>query len=488
MAQVNRRTLVRTGTLSAGVLLIAALLLIANYFGWKYNKRFDWTSSQLYSLSEKTQNVLRDLQKDVQFVVFLSPQQADVYEPTKEVLARYDAASPRVSVRFVDAERNPVEAQQLIQQYGVTSTGVVVVSGEDRRAIDSGELAELDFSSMAVTGQPEMTGYKGEQLFTSALLQLSEGRKPKILFTTGHGERSLDEQGPRGLAQAQQILGTDNFEIEEWASLGKAAVPEGTDLVVIAGPTASFVKPELDALAAWLGRGGRLLVLLDPTLGQAAGAGLVPTGLEPWLAGYGVEAGQNIVVDPTNPLPFFGPETIFIQSYGDQPVVKPLADGNLPVLLSLARSIGAGNAPGYQVTELLRTSPDGWGENNLADLQQVQRDAADLAGPVPLGVAVESGDAAAGQRATRLVVVGDSDFASNQLLEANVANSVLLSNALNWLVERETLLGIPPKKTEQVRLTLTSQEIRTTYLLALVILPGLAVAGGIATFYRRRKR
>jgi ABC-type uncharacterized transport system involved in gliding motility auxiliary subunit len=488
MAQVNRRVLVRTGTLSAAVLLVAALLLIANYFGWKYNKRFDWTGSQLYSLSEKTRNVLRELDKDAQFVVFITPQQADVYEPTKELLARYDAASPRVSVRFVDAERNPVEAQQLIQQYGVTSTGVVVVSGEDRRMIDSGELAELDFSSMQVTGQPEMTGFKGEQLFTSALLQLSEGRKPRILFTTGHGERSLDDQGPRGLAQAQQILGTDNFEIEEWASLGKAAVPEGTDLVVIAGPTASFVKPELDALTAWLGRGGRLLVLLDPTLGAAAGSGLVPTGLEPWLAGYGVQAGQNIVVDPTNPLPFFGPETIVVQDYGDQPVVKPLADGNLPVLLSLARSVGGGEAPGYQVTELARTSPEGWGENNLANLQDVRRDGSDLAGPVPLGVAVTGGDTAGGGRPVRLVVFGDSDFASNQLLEANVANSVLLSNALNWLVEREALLGIPPKKTEQVRLTLTSQEIRTIYLLALVVLPSLAVIGGIVTYTRRRKR
>jgi hypothetical protein len=485
MDQVNRRTLVRTGTLSAGVLLLAALLLIANYFGWKYNKRFDWTSSQLYSLSEKTRNVLRDLRKDVQFIVFLSPRQADVYEPTRELLARYDAASPRVSVRFVDAERNPVEAEQLIQRHGVT--GVVVVSGEDRRVIDSGELAEFDFSSMQFTGQPEMTGFKGEQLFTSALLQLSEGRKPKILFTTGHGERSLDDQGPRGLALAQQIMGTDNFEIEEWASLGKPAVPEGTDLIVIAGPTASFVKPELDALAAWLGRGGRLLVLLDPTLGQAVGSGLVPTGLDQWLAGYGVQVGRNIVVDPTNPLPFYGPETIFVQSYGDQPVVKPLADGNLPVLLRLARSVGPGNAPGYQVTEMLRTSPEGWGENNLAALQQVQQDEGDLAGPVPLGVAV-TGEAAAGQRATRLVVFGDSDFASNQFLEDQVANAMLLSNALNWLVEREALLGIPPKKTEQVRLTLTSQEIRTIYLLALVVLPGLAVVGGVATFYRRRKR
>jgi len=53
--------------------LIISLLLIVNYFGWKYYKRFDWTGSQLYSLSEKTVNVLKGLRHDVDFYVFLSP-------------------------------------------------------------------------------------------------------------------------------------------------------------------------------------------------------------------------------------------------------------------------------------------------------------------------------------------------------------------------------------------------------------------------------
>ncbi|HSN85335.1 MAG TPA: Gldg family protein, partial [Thermoanaerobaculia bacterium] len=184
MAPVNRRQLVRTGTLSAGVLLVAALAVFVNYFGWKYNQRFDWTGSQLYSLSERTQNVLKELDKDVEFLVFLPPSQRDIYEPTQEVLARYDAASTRIRVRLVDPDRNPLEAQQLIQKYGVESAGIVVVSGNDRRVIDAGELAELDYSTVQFTGQPEMKGYKGEQLFTSALLQLSEGKKPRILFTT----------------------------------------------------------------------------------------------------------------------------------------------------------------------------------------------------------------------------------------------------------------------------------------------------------------
>ena len=201
MPSVNRRQLVKTGILSAGVVLVAALCLIANYFGGKYYKRFDWTGSELYSLSEKSRNVLKGLKQDVEFIVFLSPdQQRPIYEPTSELLARYGAASQHVKVRVVDAEKNPIEAQQLVQKYGVTTTGVVVASGSDKRVIASNELAELDFSSVQMGGAPQMTGFKGEQLFTSALVQLSEGRKPTIRFTTGHGERSLDDRSPRGFA------------------------------------------------------------------------------------------------------------------------------------------------------------------------------------------------------------------------------------------------------------------------------------------------
>jgi ABC-type uncharacterized transport system involved in gliding motility auxiliary subunit len=487
MAQVNRRQLVKTGTLSAAVLLLAALLLIVNYFGWKYYKRFDWTGSELYSLSEKSRNVLKGLKKDVDFIVFIAPdQQGEIYQPTTELLARYGAASRRVHVRVVDPQRKPLEAQQLAQKYGITTTGVVVASGNDKRVIDSNDLAELDFSTLQTTGAPRMTGFKGEQLFTSAILQLSEGRKPKILFTTGHGEHSLDDQSERGFAGAQQLLGRDNFEMEEWASLGKPAVPPGTDLVVIAGPRGSFVQPELDALSAYLNNGGRMLVLLDPTPGPAAGSGLLSTGLEGWLGRYGIKVGQDIVVDPASTLPMFGPETIFAKDYGDHPATRALAEGSLPVLMSVVRSMAAGNAPGIKDTELLRTSAGGWGETDLANLDKVSRDPRDVAGPVPLGVVAESSSTAPGKRAMRLVALGDSDFAANQLLQANAPNAVLLANTLNWLVEREALLGIPPKKTEQVKLTLTQSEFRMIVLLAFA-LPVLSVVLGTAVYFRRRR-
>jgi ABC-type uncharacterized transport system involved in gliding motility auxiliary subunit len=486
---VNRRVLVKAGTLSAGVLLFAALLVIVNYLGWKYHHRFDWTASSLYTLSDKSENVIKKLKRDVEFVVFVSPEN-QLYEPVKELLAQYDAASQRVSVRIVDAEKKPVEAQQLVQQYGISSAGVVVVSGKDRRVIDVADLAEMDYSGMQMGQPPQMTGFKGEQLFTGALLQLDEGRKPKVLFTTGHGEHSLDDRDVHGFASIQDLLGPDNFQLEEWASLGKSEVPPGTDLVVIAGPTNAFLKPELDALTVYLNNGGRILAMVDPTLGQANGSGIVATGLTDWLAGYGVKLDDDIVVDPPNVLPTYSAQVFFANEYGDQAITKPLAQSRLPVLFNMARSVGkaAAAGSGLQVTELLHTSAEGWGENNLVQLEKVGKDGADVQGPVPLGVAVERRTDQNTAKKSRLVVFGDSDFATNQLVQGNPANAVLLSNSLNWLAERESLITLPPKKTEQVRLTLTSGERQALYALVCALLPGLAVVCGALVYVRRRRR
>ena len=50
----TKRQLINTSTLGVGIGLVLAIFLIANYFGWKYHKRLDWTSDKLYTLSEKS--------------------------------------------------------------------------------------------------------------------------------------------------------------------------------------------------------------------------------------------------------------------------------------------------------------------------------------------------------------------------------------------------------------------------------------------------
>ena len=69
----SRQKVLSGSLFGSGVLLAIVLFAITNYFGWKYHQRFDWTESQLYSLSENTENVLAELDRYVEVVVVMSP-------------------------------------------------------------------------------------------------------------------------------------------------------------------------------------------------------------------------------------------------------------------------------------------------------------------------------------------------------------------------------------------------------------------------------
>ncbi len=494
---------------SAGVLLVAALVGILNYFGMKYYQRLDWTSTRLYSLSEKTEGVLESLDQPLEVTLFLQPG-SSLYDPAKELLERYAAKSKQVSLRVVDPERNLVEAQRLVDRYQIQSLNVVVIDdGTDRRVIEESQLADYDYSGLQFGQSPTLSAFKGEEAFTGAILELVERRKPKVVWLTGHGEAPLEELGPEGASKLRDLLGQENLTIEPWGSLGQTEVPPGTDLVVIAGPRIAFLPPELELFDRYLDGGGRMLVLLDPEL--APGGGLVSTRLESWLGERGVRVGDDLVVDPSATVPFFGAETIFVRAVGSSPVVRALSQAGYPVILALARSVAVGEVPEGLVGQvLLETSADGWGERNLANLRGVEKDAGDLPGPVPVAVAIaprppeareldqeeldeagveeSAGDGAKAGTAPswRLAVIGDSDFLRNGQL-ASVGNPTLASNAFNWLLERENLLGIGPKKPEQARLALTPGQLSAITWLSLLGLPALAVAAGVTLHFRRRR-
>ncbi len=221
-----------------------------------------------------------------------------------------------------------------------------------------------------------------------------------------------------------------------------------------------------------------------------------------------MQVGANIVVDPGATVPLYGAETLFAGAAGAHPIVRSLEQAKVGVIVALARSVGAGRAPeGTTAQILLETTAEGWGETDLANLRAVARDGNDLTGPVPLAVAVSasSNEELAGEleeeplaeppaaksatgegAAWRLVVVGDSDFATNSLLALS-GNPTLLANAFNWLLDRQKLLGIGPKKPEQVRMTLTPGQLSGITWLVLAGLPALAIAAGVAVYYRRRR-
>lgn len=468
--------------LGLAILVGIGILGLVNWLGARHYQRFDWTSAGLYTLSGKSTEVLRGLAQPVTVTVFMT-EGSPLYAETQELLKRYQAASPLVSVETLNPERNPARAQAFLSEMGDIRLSVVFRSAEKKKVVPVDALAELDFARARMGGEPLLKAFKGEQEFTAAILTVTQERSPKVVFTKGHGERPVAGRVRDGLERFVDLLKQDNCTVGEWDSLEDQKVPDGTDLVVVAGPRTGFTFPETDALLAYLAEGGRALLLLDPEFAPGPGNRMAELGLGPVLEAWGIRLGDDIVVDPRNALPLMGPETVVARSFRSHPVTK-LLEG-LPVVFPVVRSVGLAEPlpEGVKAQVLIETSPDGWGETNLADLEtRVEKDDRDVAGPVPLAVAVEAAD----DRKTRLVVVGDADFAASGGI-ANAANLYLVTSAVNWLLERESLISIPPKSTDQVAVTLSGADIGRLSLFVLLVLPLTAIGLGIAVWLGRRR-
>jgi hypothetical protein len=488
-------------TLAISVALGLGILILVNFIGSRRYARFDWTTTGRYSLSEKTVNVLKELKTPVQVTVFMTAG-TPLYPEVDELLKRYKAKTAMLTVETLDPTRNPVRAKTFVEETGLRNLAVVFRAGDKKKIVTEDRIVEYDYSRARMGGEPSVKSFRGEQEFTSALLSVTQAKAPKVVFTSGHGERKFDAARSReGFSEVAESLKADNCTVEEWPTLGAAAVPEGADLVVVAGPRTPFTEPERDVLKKYLDAGGRVLFFLDVEFPPGASSTLSDFGLGPLLTSLGLTLDGDVVVDPKNTLPMMGAETVFAKSFRSHPVTKLLA--GMPVVFPLARSVSVSQAPlpGWKATPLAETSPDGWGETNLKDLEKTglpKKDDKDVKGPVSLAAAVEADDGSkaapgdgtkpgeAAKRKARVVVFGDADWASNAGI-ANAANRLLLSSAVNWALERESLVAIPPKSADQVAVTLTRRDVGQVAFVVLLLLPLAAVAMGVAIWFRRRK-
>jgi len=478
---------VRRGTSAVGILLAVALFLGINYLSSRHWARGDWTKTQIYSLSEQTRKILAGLKTPVRVTVFMTAD-ARLYQSVRELLSRYQDASPKIEVEYLDPRRNYARAEQLVKEFGIRQSTVVFRSGDRKKYVEEDKLADFDFAGGPMGGGAQtIKSFKGEEAFTSAILAVTEQKQPKIVFTQGHGEAALDsgERG-RGYADAKQLLERDNMTVATWSSLGKADLPADADVVVVAGPQTAWLEPETGALDKYLAGGGHALLMLDPVL-PGPGSPPADLGLKPVLDKYALKLGDDIVVDPANALPLVGAETVLANKFGTHPIVRPISAAGLPVIFPLVRSITKAEKPPEGVAEsmLVETSAEGWGETNLKGLDSgIEKGPGDTPGPVSLAVAV-GGDEKPGTKTPRLVVIGNSRFATAGYL-ANGANGVLFANAVHWLSGAEKQIGIPPKTPEQTSLSLTDSQVQKIAIASVAGLPLLAVLLGIWVWYRRR--
>ena len=440
------------------------LLVVGNWFVNRHSPQWDLTAVKRYTLADQTKRILQGLDQDVKITAFL-PQQEDSYiRGTKDLLRRYAQESRRVTVEFIDPELNPAAARQ----YGITGTTVAIFQSGERRE--------------------ETTGLT-EQDFTSALLKLTRTERKKVYFLQGHQERDPDSSEQGGYYQVAEALKRENYDVAELSLLGATGVPADAAVLVIAGPQGPLLDPERQAVAEYIDRGGKLFVLADPQ---------TDLGLRDLLDQWQVQLNSDVVVDP-------------VQFYRDAsvPVPQPVTGHRISssltaMLLPYSRSVtikqGAGSE--FVIAPLLRSTDRAWGETDLTPGAPAQPNpGVDTIGPLNFAVAIHKAPAAptfspsatpvpAEQTAPvdkgRLVVIGNSEFATNAYAGQVAGNRDFFVNSINWLAEDEDLISIRAIPNESPPILLTNQMQGLLLLTTVVFIPLAVLLTGLTVWWQRR--
>lgn len=437
-----------TAVLSVGVL---AILVVINYLGFQYHKSFDLTTEKFYTLSDQTKKIVGDLKTDVNVVRFAKTPEASF----DELLPEYHSLSSHLKYQTVDPQQKP----DVAKDYGAQSMGDVIVASGDRK--------------QTVEGAAE--GNLTEENLTSAIIKVTENEVKTACFITGHGEKSTADTGAHGYSGVSDGLKKEGYALKDVNLVQSNGVASDCSLVVIAGPTKPYFPQEEQMVSKYLVAGGKALIMIDPDTDPK---------LSDIFTAWNINVGSNIVIDASGigRLLGAGPQIPLVADYGDSPITKSLQ--RQMTFFPLARTVALADKSKTdpQAVELLKTSAQSFTTPKLAS--QVKYDPkTDQIGPLSLGVAASGLDTAA---KARLVVIGNSEFASNSAVSGPGDNSDLFYNTVDWLAQQENEISIRPKSPTDRRINMTEAQSAALTWLDVFLIPGLIVISGLTIWWRRR--
>ena len=402
--------------------LFALLLILAvaavGYLSTRYAHQADWTANGRTSLSAESRAVLARFDGPVEIVSYANPQ-GDLRQTVAGFLQRYQAVKPDLSLRFVDPQLDPAKMREL----GITVDGALILHYKDREQ----RLDELS-----------------ERSLTNALERLLRGSDRIVAFVTGDGERRADGQANADLGTFMAQLEARGMRAVPLNFAQVTAVPEHTDLVVLASPSLALPPGAVQALVAHVQNGGNLLWLTEPANDDL--------GLKPLADALGVRVLPGVLVDGSgSALGLHDPRLIALGDYPPQAITRGFT---LTTLFPQASTLAKVTQGDWAVAPFLRSGAQSWTEfqpidNSKPSDIRFDADAGELKGPLDFGFALSRLSPSPDKSEQRAVVIGDGDFLSNTFL-GNGGNRALGERVFDWLLGDDKLVELPPREREAV--------------------------------------
>lgn len=476
--KLQSRTVVYGGTSALSIMLVAGILVFIVLLGTRYSHRWDLTRDQRQSLSAVSRSLLKEVDKPLTLTVFF-PEGHPERPRAREILELYTRQNPQVSLRFFDPERDPVRADEA----GYRRPGNVLLEFEGRK-----QLAETF----------------AEEPISEALRRVLHKESKKIYFLTGHGERS-DPREHRGFRVAKKALENEGYKLADLNLLMEGEVPKDAAVITIVAPQKDLLPTEVKALKEYLGRGGRLFLLLEP---------FDNAGLKDFLAGYGVNLDNGMIFEYNQLTQDRAILSPIVTQYGPHRITQDFTlftifPGPRPLFLNK-------EVKTVTLLPLVSTSPSSWeklGKDWQKDWQKEKKplydQKLDKKGPFTVAALVEpktdKQPAKSAEKPAKpdqkpsepeksaqapqafLAVFGDADFAADEFFN-QLGNGDLFLNTVNFLAAEEKQIIIRKNDQKLEPLQLTRWQILMIFFISVILLPLAMLTAGVSAYFRRRAK
>lgn len=434
-------------------LAVIGILIIVNMFIYNNDVSWDLTEDKENTLSEESLTILQNLEIPVYAQAFYSS--STDTESADTLLNNFKRNSNGMfDYEFIDPYQDPV----LANQAGITKDGTTVLTANETT---------------------EQLTYLSEENLLNNIIKLQNPETTVVYVLTGHGEDDFFTAGDFSMTTLASALEAKNYVIETLNLVATPVVPEDAKAIIIAAPQILLEESEVALIAEYLDNGGSLILFSEPPFLTSADL----TQEDPlWTYlqdSWGIVMADNLVIDLSiDPVEF-----AVANQYGDHAIT----DESLSYItfFPTSHSVSYESIDGITETDLILTSSQSWAESDIEAIlngEVAYDDGSDTLGPINLASALENTETGA-----RVVVVGDSDFASDSYIYM-YGNQDLAVNMVDWASANENLISLTTSEaTTRILVPPTKAVQIIIILVGLVGLPLLIAATGIIIGIRRKR-
>ncbi len=465
--QFNTKYL-KTGGYSVLVSIIAiAIVIIGNLFVNKLPTnltQFDTTSTDIFSISEETENVVKALEEDVTLYYIAS--YGSENSNMTSILEKYKELSSKIIVKQIDPAVNIAFFTD--DRKELTEGSVVVESAKRSKNISYYDinypgisLEEIQYYESYYQQAVPPTGFAAENNITAAIKHVTTEQIPIVYSLKGHGELELTDE------LIKEIITNESMAHKTLNLATVEKVPEDCDCIFIYAPEKDISKEEADRLIEYLKAGGRMMYVSYYALRSED----AQPNLDSVLAYYGVVADEGKIVEENteyrNPL-----NSLFhLPVYGDHEITKPFVGYNMWVAECQAIIKGEVTRDSISIVPLLSTTDKSYRDANLNN----NKDEGETAKSYDVAVAVT--EANENGKETKIVWINTPSV-----------DTPFLTNSFGWMCEIDSAISIPAKSLENASLEINELQSTVLTWIFAIIIPITVVGIGLVVLYRRRSK